>query len=190
MKYDILLLTEKIRARQKVKYLSFWGHQPNKDGSISSTCLSQWWRQPFSIDDVVYSTAEHWMMAQKALLFGDIDIYSKIVSTNTPGEAKDLGRKVQNFDPEIWEANRFEIVVRGNLNKFTQHKDLQDFLINTNDRILVEASPVDYIWGIGMAYDNPDAHKPKNWNGLNLLGFALMEARDILKDGKTHQGVS
>jgi len=59
-----------------------------------------------------------------------------------------------------------------------QSKQLGAFLKNTNDRILVEASPVDPIWGIGMAKDHPQINDPSAWKGHNLLGFALMEVRD------------
>ncbi|WP_233218997.1 NADAR family protein [Adhaeribacter arboris] len=128
------------------------------------------------------ATAEHWMMAQKAHLFGDSDAFDKIVKARTPGEAKAIGREVKNFDDSVWEEQRFEIVVNGSLQKFGQHQDLQEFLINTKDRILVEASPVDNIWGIGLSVDDKKAENPEHWEGLNLLGFALMETRDILNN--------
>ena len=120
------------------------------------------------------------MMAEKARLFGDFAAEAKIVSANHPGEAKNLGRSVKAFDEEVWIKNRFEIVVRGNMAKFEQNPDLKTFLLNTSQRILVEASPRDHIWGIGFAEDHPDAQNPSRWLGLNLLGFALMEARDRL----------
>jgi len=92
-----------------------------------------------------------------------------------------LGRQVKNYDDKLWLANRYEIVKQGNYHKFSQNKDLKTFLINTKDRVLVEASPVDPIWGIGMATDHKDVSNPEKWKGLNLLGFALMEVRDELK---------
>jgi ribA/ribD-fused uncharacterized protein len=91
---------------------------------------------------------------------------------------------VRNFDETTWNNKRFEIVVRGSLEKFTQHKDLNEFLRNTKEKVLVEASPVDRIWGIGLTADSDKAENPKRWNGLNLLGFALMEVRDIIKNEK------
>ncbi|MDJ0633261.1 MAG: NADAR family protein [Xenococcaceae cyanobacterium MO_188.B29] len=75
---------------------------------------------------------------------------------------------------------RSPIVVKGNLAKFSQKEALKEFLLNTKERILVEASPRDRIWGIGLGQNNPDAANPYQWQGLNLLGFALMEVRDIL----------
>ena len=121
-------------------------------------------------------------MAQKALLFGDKEIYEKIIVANSPAEAKTLGRQVRNFEEATWNAKRFEIVVAGSLQKFTQHQDLKEYLVNTKERVLVEASPVDKIRGIGLAADSEKAENPKHWNGLNLLGFALMEVRDMLKN--------
>ena len=163
------------------KFLFFWGHQPNKDGSISKTCFSQWWLSSFEVDKVIYKTAEHWMMARKAELFKDDEVLAKIIKANSPAEAKKLGREVRNYDDKLWLDNRYEIVKQGNYHKFSQNVDLKKFLINTNDRVLVEASPVDAIWGIGMAGDHKDVMNPKKWKGLNLLGFALMETRDELK---------
>ncbi|MBS7256217.1 NADAR family protein [Flavobacterium branchiicola] len=163
------------------KFLFFWGHQPNKDGSISKTCFSQWWLSSFDVEGITYKTAEHWMMAKKAELFQDKEIFNKILKVNSPAEAKKLGRLVKNYDDKVWLANRYEIVKEGNYHKFSQNPDLKVFLLNTNDRVLVEASPVDPIWGIGMGGDHKDVFNPKAWKGLNLLGFALMEVRDELK---------
>ena len=78
--------------------------------------------------------------------------------------------------------HRFDIVVKGNLLKFSQNEHLKEFLVNTGNRILVEASPTDRIWGIGMQQGEPGIEAPKKWNGLNLLGFALMEVRDELQN--------
>lgn len=121
------------------------------------------------------------MMAQKALLFGADDVFQKIISSDSPGEAKALGRLVKNFNETTWLHARHEIVLRGNIQKFRQHTELAAFLIGTKDRILVEASPVDPVWGIGLAADDPKAANPFQWDGLNLLGFVLMETRDTLK---------
>lgn len=175
MKYNIYTIAP------ESKFLFFWGHQPNKDGSISKTCFSQWWLSSFEVDNVIYKTAEHWMMAKKAELFNDNEVLAKIIKANSPAEAKKLGREVKNYDDKLWLANRYEIVKQGNRHKFSQNKDLKTFLINTKDRVLVEASPVDPIWGIGMATDHKDVSNPEKWKGLNLLGFALMEVRDELK---------
>lgn len=178
MKYNLENLK---RENKEDKYLFFWGHQPNKDGKISKTCFSQWWLSSFVVDKVIYKTAEHWMMAKKAELFQDSETLAKILLVNSPAEAKKLGREIKNYNETLWLAARFEIVKQGNYHKFNQHPDLKTFLLNTKDRALVEASPVDAIWGIGMASDHKDILNPEKWQGLNLLGFALMEVRDELK---------
>lgn len=182
MKYNIEGLIDNFEKGKKIKYLFFWGHQKSKSGDLISSCFSQWWASPFVVDTILYNTAEHWMMAQKALLFNDKESYEKIILAKSPVEAKTLGRQVRNFDETIWKNKCYEIVVQGNLHKFTQHQELKEFLLNTKERVLVEASPVDRIWGIGLTADSEKATNPKCWNGLNLLGFALMEVRDMLRE--------
>ncbi|WP_185144503.1 NADAR family protein [Apibacter sp. HY039] len=179
--YNIQWLLNTVEKKEKVKYLFFWGHAPSKDGTITKSCFSQWWNSKFMVNGVSYASAEHWMMAKKAELFNDKEILEKILIAKSPAEAKKLGRKVRNFDPLIWGKNSFDLVCEGNFYKFSQHEELKEFLVNTKDRVLVEASPVDKIWGIGMAQDNDSAENPRLWKGKNLLGFALMEVRERLK---------
>ena len=172
-------LIKSFNSGENIKFLFFWGHQ--KYDSVTKSCFSQWYASSFEVDGVRYQNAEQFMMAQKALLFKDFEIYNQIIFSSKPGKVKELGRQVRNFDQQIWESNRFDIVVRGNYHKFSQNEELSTFLINTKDRILVEASPVDTIWGIGLAQDEERALDPNHWKGLNLLGYALMEVRDQLK---------
>ncbi|MFJ4678375.1 NADAR family protein [Kitasatospora sp. NPDC088783] len=170
-------LTAAVASGARPKYLHFWGHQPQRDGRIGPGALSQWWPSPFTVDGVEYRTAEHWMMAGKARLFGDEEIVPRILRARTPAEAKKLGRQVRGFDDERWVAQRFELVVNGSTEKFGQDEQLRTYLLRTGERVLVEASPLDRIWGIGLAADDERAATPAQWRGLNLLGFALMEAR-------------
>ena len=132
------------------------------------------------VDGVRYATAEHWMMAGKARLFDDADALAKVLANDDPGAAKAAGRAVRGFDEARWLAHRFDLVVAGNHAKFAQHPVLERFLLSTGDQVLVEASPVDAIWGIGLAAGDPRAHDPAQWPGLNLLGFALMAVRERL----------
>jgi ribA/ribD-fused uncharacterized protein len=171
-------------AGQPIDILAFWGHRPRRDGFPGAGCLSQWWPQPFTVDGVVYPTAEHWMMAGKARLFGDDEMLAQIMAAPTPGAAKALGRQVRQFDEARWYSAGYAIVVQGNLAKFSQHDDLRRFLLATGRRVLVEASPYDRVWGIGLSRDHPDTLVPSRWRGLNQLGFALMEVRDRLIDGE------
>lgn len=121
------------------------------------------------------------MMAEKARLFGDEDARGRILQAPGPNAAKRIGREIRGFDEEGWNGSRFDIVVRGSHAKFGQNPDLRSFLLGTGEQVLVEASPVDPIWGIGLAEDDPNAGHPEQWPGLNLLGFALMEARHRLR---------
>ncbi|MBN2610031.1 MAG: NADAR family protein [Bacteroidales bacterium] len=159
-------------------FLFFWGHTPKKNEYVGSFCFSQWFPAPFRVDKIIYQTAEHWMMAEKARLFNDPETEKKIVESKNPGQAKEYGREIKNFDEPLWNEKRFEIVVKGNYFKFLQNEDLKNYLLSTKDKVLVEASPVDTIWGIGLTKDSKEAQVPAEWRGLNLLGFALMEVRD------------
>ncbi|AWH84803.1 DUF1768 domain-containing protein [Flavobacterium album] len=177
---------EKLIADKGPKeYLFFWGHQPSKDGSITKSCFSQWWESAFTVDGTEYKSAEHWMMAKKAALFGDSEMEARILECITPVEAKKLGREVRGYDDALWTANRYNIVMQGNYHKFSQNEALKNFLLSTGDHILVEASPVDPIWGIGLEENSADAFQPENWRGLNLLGFAIMEAREHITNNET-----
>jgi len=172
-----------VRAGQTFRYVLFWGHHPSADGRVTAACLSQWWPCSFVIDGVTYSSTEQWMMAGKARLFGDEETLAAILATSDPSAVKKLGRKVQGFDEERWRSERFELVTRGNIAKFTQDEALRDFLLQTGDAVLVEASPFDAVWGIGLGASAEGATDPLCWKGENLLGFALMRAREALRTG-------
>jgi ribA/ribD-fused uncharacterized protein len=169
-----------VKRGWRAKYLLFWGHNADPGASVGKHCLSQWWGAPFVVGEHRYMSAEHYMMAEKARLFGDADARTRILAAPSPAAAKRLGREVRGFDEAAWAAARFGIVVAGNIAKFSQHPPLAAFLAVTGHRVLVEASPTDRIWGIGLAADNPAAEDPERWRGLNLLGFALMETRRTL----------
>lgn len=169
------------------KYLLFWGHQAPASGGVGKGCFSQWWPSAFSVDGQTYATAEHYMMTAKALLFGDTEAAAQIRTVSHPRTAKDLGRKVHGFDDERWADRRFDLVVTGNLAKFGQHQELKEYLLGTGDRVLVEASPYDRIWGTGLAADHEHGTSPEHWPGLNQLGFALMEVRHRLRSAVAYR---
>jgi ribA/ribD-fused uncharacterized protein len=177
-------LLKEISRGYPLEFTFFWGHQKAKTGELTKSCFSQWWDSPFQLGEHFYRTAEHYMMVHKALLFDDIKSSETILAAATPKEAKHLGRLIKGFDEKIWLQHREEIVYRANLAKFSQHKPLQTFLLDTGEEVLVEASPVDAIWGIGLAADDPKARNPALWPGLNLLGFALMRVRAELAGNK------
>ncbi|EIO9131567.1 NADAR family protein [Listeria monocytogenes] len=182
MDYTLEKIQHKYRKGEKLKYIFFWGHQPAEDGKISKSCFSQWWICSFKVDGVEYNCAEQFMMAEKAKLFNDMEMREEILAAKHPKQAKDFGRLISGFQEDIWLKNRFNIVMRANQAKFSQNEELKKFLMQTKNRILVEASPVDKIWGIGMAADNKNVENPLYWKGLNLLGFALMAVRDELEN--------
>lgn len=182
MKYNNNWIKEKYANGEQMEYLFFWGHQSKNKDQIDETCLSQWFETEFEYEKIIYPTAEHWMMAEKARLFGDEESFEKIVNCFCAKEVKAIGGKVKGFKDSIWLSNREEIVKNGNYLKFKQNKDLWDYLDGTGEKVLVEASPYDKIWGIGMKSKNSEILNPNNWKGLNLLGFALMEVRNKLRN--------
>lgn len=154
----------------------FWGHRGNGK-NVGKECLSQWYPCEFK-DNVgrVFSSAEQFMMAYKAILFKDKTVLDKIMSIDDPKEIKALGRQIQGYSEDKWKQIRLEIVLTGNYLKFSQNPELKKFLLSTGDKYLVEASPHDAIWGIGLDQSSAMRSTPSEW-GLNLLGIALMAAR-------------
>jgi len=152
------------------EFVFFWG----------GIC-SQWYSSWFEIDGQKYSCAEQYMMYKKALLFEDEDVANAIMRTQNPMEQKALGRKVRGFNKDKWEEVCREYVYEANYAKFTQNPDLLFELVSYGDRDIVEASPEDPIWGIGMHETNPDIFDRTKWKGTNWLGEAIMRVRDTLK---------
>ena len=181
MKYSVETITENVKVLRREDFVFFWGHVA-RAGKQMKACLSQWFPCSFLVDDIYYNCAEQFMMAEKARLFHDEDVLQKIMQAYDPMEQKKLGRRVQGYNDALWKEHCFDTVVRGNIAKFSQNEKLRDFLLSTGDKILVEASPKDVVWGIGLDEESPDAINPRKWPGKNLLGFALMEVRDKVKD--------
>ncbi len=142
--------------------------------------FSQWQHAEFDLDNVQFVTAEQAMMHQKALLFGDVEIAEAILLSADPGKQKALGRRVKNFDEGVWDAQKYEIVRRINYAKFSQNKGLRRKLFQTGEKKLVEASPLDTIWGIGLDINTAEITDPALWPGQNLLGQILTQVRDQL----------
>ena len=142
--------------------------------------LSQWHICFFIVDGITYNCGEQYMMAEKARLFNDGETRDKILASSDPKEQKALGRKVKNFSQEIWDRNARNIVHKGNMERFQQNKYLRDLLFDTAGHLLVEASPYDPVWGIGLNAKDPRALDPKQWKGKNWLGEILTNVRDML----------
>jgi len=179
--YDRAALIARMDVGFAPEFVCFWGHTPKHAHSVGKECFSQWYPARFEVGGRSFATAEHFMMHGKARLFGDEDAATQILGSDDPGDVKAMGRAVRNYDDEKWEAARFDVVVEGNIAKFSQNEQLKAFLLGTRDAVIVEAAPRDTIWGIGLGAENPRAKNPREWRGRNLLGFALMKARDAIR---------
>lgn len=228
---DLQSLRSRCEAGEEFKFLLFWGHTVPTGGQVGKTCLSQWYPSPFTVDGVLYRTAEHFMMAEKARIFGDDEKLAEILAAakapqvSTPWrhenaaanapclqapvnalfviltvhclrldqmnvcvepellvQAKKLGRLVEGFDAAVWAEHCRRIVTEASEHKFAQNPHLKEFLLSTGETVLVEASPYDNVWGIGLAANDPLALDPRTWKGENLLGFSLMDARSALQE--------
>jgi ribA/ribD-fused uncharacterized protein len=142
--------------------------------------FSQWYPSPFIVHHLTFNCAEQFMMYSKALLFRDVESAEKILYSTLPKDHKALGRKIRNFDTNTWLLFREGIVYTANYAKFTQDLMLQEILLGTKGTTLVEASPHDKVWGIGLDANDPKAQTRATWNGLNLLGETLTRVREAI----------
>lgn len=154
----------------------------NKYNFFWSGPFSQWYRSSFIIDNITYNCAEQYMMHQKALLFNDHEIAKKIMKTQDPRKQKALGKEVKNFTMKVWNEHCLAIVFRGNHAKFSQNRRLYTMLMNTIPSILVEASPYDTIWGIGLDEEKAKVTPEDQWPGTNWLGYTLTNLRDFFEN--------
>ena len=154
------------------KFTFFWGGP-----------FSQWQKAGFTENDVEFNCAEQYMMYHKAVLFNDMETAQEILKKSNPRDQKALGRQVKNFNKEKWDQYAKKIVYKGNYLKFSQNPELLNTLLETVGTTLVEASPHDTIWGIGLAEDAPEASKRAKWRGTNWLGEVLTILRDDFHRG-------
>jgi ribA/ribD-fused uncharacterized protein len=157
--------------------------------------LSQWFHSPFKAQIAFmeameyaggvteFQNCEQYMMYHKALLMKDGDTAKKILATDDPSILKQLGREVKNYDEELWDKFRFYVVAMGNSHKFSK-SPFKEYLLSTGTRTLVEAAWYDHIWGVGLKQDDDSILDESNWKGTNLLGKALMAAREYLLNGE------
>lgn len=153
-----------------MNYHFFWGGP-----------FSNWYQASFTYNDIEFSNTEQFMMYYKAKFFLDDEKAKEILKTRDARKIKRLGREVANFKKEAWEAVARQIVYIGNLQKYTQNENLKQLLLDTDDAVLVEASPYDTIWGIGLSEEDPLRVDPNNWKGSNWLGQILTEIKKDLK---------
>ena len=147
--------------------------------------FSQWYPSVFIIGQFQYSCAEQYMMAEKARLFGDKIMEEAIMDTADPAAQKQYGRQVANFDDKTWKAHARDIVKQGSMAKYSQNPHLLKTLLATGTKTIVEASPEDRVWGIGLRKTDPRAQRRETWRGTNWLGQVLTEVRDELRAAKS-----
>ena len=153
----------------KEGFMFFWGGE-----------FSQWYPSNFTVDGIEYNCAEQYMMQQKAKLFGDSEMESKIMGTSDPRKQKQFGRQVKGFDKDKWGAIAFDVVKKANIAKFSQNPHLTKPFEISKGKEIVEASPYDTIWGIGLHETDERAWNKENWQGTNWLGKVIMEVRKEL----------
>ena len=163
------------KGKSEQAYIFFW-KEDEENG-----WLSNWYKSKFVIDDFEYLHVEQYIMAQKAKLFHDSKRYTAILKSNKQWEVKALGREITPFDNTIWIAHRSKIAKVAIKAKFEQNKDLYKKLLATDNAILVEASPKDKIWGIGLDAETASHTDCKDWPGEGILGDILMEVREELR---------
>lgn len=168
------LQQQKLTMSNANKVIGFW--KPEGEYGF----MSQWYPSPFVEEDVEFKNCEQYMMYQKAVVFGDFEMASKILKSDSPRQIKKLGRQVSGFDEYTWNAVKEEIIYNGNFLKFTWDKKLGEKLLETKNSILAEASPYDRIYGIGLRPNDPKVNDKTKWKGQNLLGEALMKVRGNL----------
>ncbi len=157
--------------RETDKFVFFWE---------TADIYSNWYPSKFRMEGNTFANSEQAMMYEKAKLMGDEMSMAKILKTTNPKKVKELGRKVKPWKEDLWKKHRLEIMTKVCLAKFKANPTLTEKLKATGDKILVEASPYDDIWGIGMRDSDEGVENPKKWKGLNLLGIALMNVRKLL----------
>ncbi len=175
-------LRRRCAAGEVFDYYLFYGHKPPESG-VDASCLSQWFVRCFRVDGVVYPTAEHWMMAEKARLFEDEAMLDVILEAATPREAKAAGRKVSGFDKDVWDEHKFQIVRRGNVEKFSQHEDMRRFLVETSS---IESIPTrqvaepgeDYVIAHPALGENSTQDEPQTQDSNVILVEAA--GRDVI----------
>ena len=191
MKYNYDWLINELNQNKKFQYVGFWG---NKNDSLAERSFSNFFKSPMNIEiydgrRIKFECNEQYFMYRKALTFKDFVTLEKIlVNGLKPNDYKELGRAVQNFDKKLWDSIRYDIMLEGLREKFTQNDTLKKYLLQTGDKIIVETTGFDTIWGNGHfkylknGQLNKDCFNPYKWTGTNLLGFALMELRDELNE--------
>lgn len=156
--------------RETDTHIFFWG-----DDDV----YSNFYRFEFKYKGKTFFCSEQAFMWEKAMLFGDKNIAGQILKSTHPYECKKLGRKVKNYDDKKWGKVREDIWKEILINKFSS-EPLKSEILKTKNKILVEASPYDKLYGIGLEVWDDRVLDENNWKGKNLLGKILMGVREDL----------
>ena len=167
-----------LRIKDQTDHEFICFHKPEEENGY----LSNWYPSRFSFRGTDFSSVEQYMMFRKAIMFGDDAVRNRILSTNDVEELKQLGRSVRNYNDKLWGGQRQLIVYQGLLAKFAQNDELRIRLLNTGSAILAECAVTDKIWGIGLSMDDDRRFLIDQWQGSNMLGFSLMQVRNMLQE--------
>jgi ribA/ribD-fused uncharacterized protein len=154
---------------------------PDWGGAPPAGWLAPWTPTPFETSAGEFGSAEQHFMHAKAMLFGDHAVADRIMRTASPGQARELGRRVRGFQEEMWIAKRIRLMEEANRDKFCALPELSAYLLSTWPAVLVQASALDTVWGSGLDLDDPFLPRPGEWPGRNLVGFSLMKVREELR---------
>ena len=169
-KFDNLTISGK-------KHDAIFFHLPNEPFGF----LSNWYLASFDLEGIHFTSTEQYIMYKKCLIFGDVDAAKEVLATNDTAEQQKIGRNAKGYNGFVWSGMRQMIAFRGLMAKFEQNDDLRQKLIDTDDAILVECAGSDKVWACGIKLDDDMRFDSANWSGENILGFALMEVRSLLK---------
>ena len=154
-------------------------HKPEEPGGF----LSNWFLSDYDLDGMTFSSAEQYIMYRKCLLFGDKDSAFAVMAAADPAEQQQIARNIKNYSEPVWNGFRQVVAMRALLAKFQQNNTLRESLLQTDDAWLVECAKSDTIWACGCPLYDPGRKDISLWKGENLLGFTLMEVREIIRKG-------
>lgn len=147
-----------------------------------NSVYSQWYPCQFKDkEENTFKNAEQFMMYHKFKCLEPENAY-KILEIHNPRLIKQMGRNIIKYDEVKWSNIREQVVTLGNYYKFTQNPNLLDILLEHQNKTIVEASPEDKIWGIGLWENDARCLNRESWLGLNLLGISIMSARNMIQN--------
>ncbi len=143
--------------------------------------LSNWYPSPFDLDGMRFTSTEQYIMYRKCMAFGDEKSAAAVMTTNDPAKQQEIGRYAENYIDSAWKAMRQSVATVGLLEKFRQNEELRNKQLDTGDAYLVECAHLDKAWACGRGLDENERFDASLWTGSNILGFALMEVRNMIR---------